>query len=354
MHVLLASNEAKWEVAQLSARDRADDDKEAPREQLKEMVAAHQKHLQHDKAARVRTYRLADKELGASSHAISEQILKDRQGLREIPAMSWHGVPHQHVNMLCANFDPVKLPSVTDKQGQQKLFGAEVFAARDLEAAWDRRHALIPRTSWKTPAERQAAMPCFNANFCACKNNVEKGRFLTKIYKRVTQYMKSWMAKSEASLGPSLLSGMLVLEWCGHSSSSSSAGSSSAGAAGQAPQCFFTHVALQYQKPWANTLVKCQVHDELELSQLTQLRASDLTGGSAVTDTSGPSALQLLASRSPSGTMEVLSLWEWLDELSLDYHWEVQGRESLPCPKRGGCCQTSLSRHSLDVSCVEP
>ena len=38
----------------------------------------------------------------------------------------------------------------------------------------------------------------------------------------------------------------------------------------------------------ATTLVKCQVHDELELSQLTQLRASDLTGGSAVTDTSGP------------------------------------------------------------------
>ena len=169
------SCESPWpaatSVGSSTGPDRADDDKEAPREQLKEMVAAHQKHLQHDKAARVRTYRLADKELGASSHAISEQILKDRQGLREIPAMSWHGVPQQHVNMLCANFDPVKLPSVTDKQGQQKLFGAEVFAARDLEAAWDRRHALIPRTSWKTPAERQAAMPCFNANFCACKNN---------------------------------------------------------------------------------------------------------------------------------------------------------------------------------------
>ena len=100
---------------------------------------------------------------------------------------------------------------------------------------------------------------CYSSGVCRCRGG--DGRFLGRLFTRFMDTIKTMT--SDQSHRSSLLQGYLVIHWCGRLSGAEAAQNpplSASASSSDPPQTgdedIFTHVSLQYLKPWRPTLAQ--------------------------------------------------------------------------------------------------
>ena len=323
---------------------------------FRKVVSEQEGILRRDRARETLAKKAEQARLLENSAGIATMLLEKRKGLSEFPALKWYGVPHASLKILSSSLDAEALPSPKDQAAQTVISGLDApLTAGALADAWAKRHTLQPKRMWKSAISKKPYRRCHASSFCACRNNRAKGRFLTTMYNRVCAFLKSFTNTGDSNLEFKLLNAFLILEWCGESMpTSETSASSTENAPSQPPSCKFTHVGLQYKKPWATTLVQVHMLEDAHLDALLQVRQ-------AASDQNSNQAVHLdewigFAASSNSGAPDVVSLWEWVDRLSLDLRWslrvwELSERQSL-CPVlRGHVCARLLSTSS-SLTCL--
>ena len=244
------------------------------------------------------------REVGNVCKDLTEQALAGRGGLRDLPATSITGVPDR-----C----PAALLSIDVQSAAEMAFAEESRSA--LAEAWRKRHVGVLSSSWEHAPRRGHQKVCLQRGVCCCRGI---GRVLPRIKARLQEFIKQ-LCVNEA-FAKSLHDGLVLLEWTGEViAAPKKRRVSKAPDQGSAepPQKLYTHIALQYERPWRPTFVL--------INRLPDQDAGD--------------QYKAFTCRSDAfGALEMSTLWEWLSRLPLTKQWDVaiwhMSTRSVPCTLR--------------------
>ena len=223
---------------------------------------------------------------------IVERGFSGRQGLQTLPCTTAIGMPDRV---------PTVALDLTIAEAAREAFAQQTCSS--LAEAWKHRHLGVCESSWPQAQARAPPRACHKRGHCCCRGI---GRLHLKMFRRLESFLKQHSLNEEFQ--KSLCEGWFILEWIGESlEAPAKKRKTSSGRVEEEPSGvavavrLYTHIALQYLKPWRPTMVRVT-------PLLQELDDNYQAFECAVGD---------------HGGFDIFTVWEWLAQLPLETQWNV-------------------------------
>ena len=255
----------------------------------------------------------------------TEEILRDRKRLKEIRGAKFVAMPHS-----CPALSCVFSPEQVVPESWTSTHAGQNASPNTLSEAWGLRHRGLVDDETAFPAVPVRPKVCFANHFCQCRG---RGRQIRVVFQRFKEVVAKLCA--DDVMQAKFMEGRMVLLWASSAQSLDCEESkddkktSAGGAPKRDDVCYaLTHLSLLYLRPWRPTLTAISATNDETRKSIEQAIRSDL----AQTPENLGRWLKLKVD-SNEGMVDVISIWEHLDQFDLEdslqvSFWELSQRHT--------------------------